>query len=117
VCPEAFRANIVIGPSQIASLSSPGAFAYLEDHWDTLKVGKHDFKMLGACRRCHMVCIDQETAIKSEEPFVTLAKTRRFNGKVFFGIHMCHIPAVFPDTKEAQFPTIAVGDKVMVGHM
>lgn len=37
-----------------------------------------------------MVCIDQETGEKSKggEPFVTLSKTRRFEGKVFFGVHM-----------------------------
>ena len=34
-----------------------------------------------------MVCIDQETAEKDEEPFVTLAKTRRRQGKVYFGVH------------------------------
>lgn len=37
-----------------------------------------------------MVCIDQTTAERSEEPFVTLAKTRRREGegsKVFFGVH------------------------------
>ncbi|KAK3497988.1 pyridoxal phosphate-dependent transferase [Neurospora hispaniola] len=48
------------------------------------------FQMLGSCRRCHMVCIDQTTGSKTAggEPFVTLSKTRRFEGKVFFGVHM-----------------------------
>ncbi|KAJ8132563.1 hypothetical protein O1611_g1068 [Lasiodiplodia mahajangana] len=113
---EVFRANIVIGSSP-ASPTSPETSAYSEDQWDRLRIGMHDFKMLGACRRCHMVCINQETAIKSEEPFITLAKTRRFNGKVFFGVHMCHIPIMAPDTKEAQYPTISVGDKVVVDLM
>ncbi|KAI8632200.1 MOSC N-terminal beta barrel domain-containing protein [Xylariaceae sp. FL1651] len=111
VSAEAFRANIVIGS---LSPSTPKGFAYSEDFWSRLRVGQHDFQMLGACRRCHMVCINQETAIKNEEPFVTLAKTRRFDGKVFFGAHMCHIPARIPNTKEAQSPRIAVGDKVAV---
>ncbi|OTB11603.1 hypothetical protein K445DRAFT_321982 [Daldinia sp. EC12] len=110
VSPEAFRANIVIASPAADSQS----FAYSEDHWSSLKIGQQDFKMLGSCRRCHMVCIDQETAEKSEEPFVTLAKTRRFDGKVFFGTHMCHIPPQRTDTKEAQFPTITVGDEVLV---
>ncbi|EGO53693.1 hypothetical protein NEUTE1DRAFT_53227 [Neurospora tetrasperma FGSC 2508] len=37
-----------------------------------------------------MVCIDQTTGSKTAggEPFVTLTKTRRFEGKVFFGVHM-----------------------------
>ncbi|KAI0413128.1 molybdenum cofactor sulfurase [Xylaria grammica] len=113
ICAEAFRANIVIGSSSV-SPSSLETSAYSEDHWKRLRIGTHDFKMLGACRRCHMVCINQETATKSEEPFITLAKTRRFNGKVFFGVHMCHIPVRTPDTKEAQCPTISVSDKVVI---
>lgn len=113
VSAEAFRANIVIGPPS-ASPTSPETSAYSEDHWDVLRIGAHDFKMLGACRRCHMVCINQETAVKSEEPFITLAKTRRFDGKVFFGVHMCHIPVVPSNTKKAQWPTISVGNKVVV---
>ncbi|KAI1117999.1 molybdenum cofactor sulfurase [Nemania sp. NC0429] len=114
ICAETFRANIVIGPPSASPPISPEASAYSEDHWDALRIGTHDFKMLGACRRCHMVCINQETAIKSEEPFVTLAKTRRFDGKVFFGVHMCHIPAAAPNSEKAQWPTISVGNKVVV---
>ncbi|KAI2635956.1 molybdenum cofactor sulfurase [Xylaria nigripes] len=113
VRPEAFRANIVIGSSSVSGPSSDIS-PYSEDCWDRLKIGTHDFKSLGACRRCHMVCIDQHTATKSEQPFVTLAKTRRFDGKVYFGVHMCHMPTITPDTKEAQYPTISVGDKVLV---
>lgn len=107
---EVFRANIVIG----SLTSGPQPFAYSEDHWSSLRIGQQDFKMLGSCRRCHMVCIDQETAEKSEEPFITLTKTRRFDGKVFFGTHMCHIPSSSTGTKEAQFPTVTVGDSVLV---
>ncbi|KAI2473701.1 PLP-dependent transferase [Annulohypoxylon bovei var. microspora] len=110
VSPEVFRANIVVGATTAGSQS----FAYSEDHWSSLRIGQQDFKMLGSCRRCHMICIDQETAEKSEEPFVTLSKTRRFDGKVFFGTHMCHLPSPSPKTKEAQSPTITVGDKVLV---
>ncbi|KAK7752429.1 hypothetical protein SLS62_005582 [Diatrype stigma] len=109
---EVFRANVVVG----SSTPTPDSFAYSEDHWSRLRIGHQDFKMLGSCRRCHMVCIDQETAGKSEEPFITLARTRRFEGKVFFGTHMCHMPSKWPDSgsKRAQFPTISVGDKVSV---
>ncbi|KAI1329596.1 MOSC N-terminal beta barrel domain-containing protein [Xylariaceae sp. FL0255] len=109
VSPEAFRANIVIRSS-----SESKTLAYSEDHWSKIKIGTHNFQMLGACRRCHMVCINQNTATRSEEPFITLAKTRRFNGRVFFGVHMCHLPALPRDTKEAQYPTITAGDEVVV---
>ncbi|KAI1504308.1 PLP-dependent transferase [Biscogniauxia marginata] len=113
VSPEVFRANIVIGSSTMKSKS----FAYSEDHWSRLQIGGQEFRMMGACRRCHMICIDQETANRNEEPFVTLAKMRRFDGKVFFGTHMCHVPLPNSRTKEAQFPTVAAGDKVLVDPM
>jgi len=32
--------------------------------------------------------VDQFTAVRSEEPFSTLAKTRRIDGKVVFGRHI-----------------------------
>lgn len=103
-----FRANVVLAPTN----KSPPQ-PYSEDHWSTLRIAQQEFKMLGSCRRCHMVCVDQDTAMKDEEPFVTLAKTRRFEGKVFFGSHMCHVPAKVP-TKEQQYPTIQVGDRAVV---
>jgi molybdenum cofactor sulfurtransferase len=104
-----FRANIVLASSE------PGhQQPYAEDYWDTLLIGQQQFQMLGSCRRCHMICIDQETAEKDEEPFVTLAKTRRFESKIFFGSHMCHIP-YRGGTKASQYPTISVGDIVSVG--
>lgn len=104
-----FRANVVIG----SSTPQPPKFAYSEDYWRSLRIGQHEFHMLGSCRRCHMVCVDPETGSKREEPFVTLAKTRRFDGKVFFGTHMCHNPSR-PSTPEEQLPTIKVGDSVVV---
>ena len=103
VLPAVFRANIVIS-------SSDTARPYVEDTWTRLRIGEasHEFEMLGACRRCHMVCINQETAEKSEEPFVTLSKTRRFEGKVFFGTHMCWSPA-----GDGRVPIVRVGDVVL----
>lgn len=105
---EAFRANVVVG-----SLGErTGPLAYAEDHWSTMRIGEQEFRMLGSCRRCHMVCIDQNTAAKSEEPFTTLSKTRRFGGKVFFGTHMCHEPRAGDRARDARLPLIRVGDKV-----
>lgn len=102
-----FRANIVL-----ASSNPEGQKPYAEDEWKTLRIGSHMFEMLGSCRRCHMICVDQETAEKSEEPFVTLAKTRRFESKIFFGTHMCYLPKT-GSSKESQYPTIRIGDVVV----
>jgi molybdenum cofactor sulfurtransferase len=105
-----FRANIVLASSASEDRQQP----YDEDHWESLQIGSERFQMLGSCRRCHMICVDQDTTEKNEEPFVTLAKTRRFESKVFFGSHMSHVPSSLP-YKEHQFPVIKVGDKVSVG--
>ncbi|KAL1892729.1 hypothetical protein Sste5346_006812 [Sporothrix stenoceras] len=120
VAASVFRANIVLD-SPAGEEQPP----YAEDGWSRLVIGEQSFKMLGACRRCHMVCINQETGAKSDEPFVTLTKTRRFDSKVFFGTHMGHDPGeetvyvgdngsgvTALTTPERQFPTIMVGDIV-----
>ncbi|KAK4193525.1 putative molybdenum cofactor sulfurase [Podospora australis] len=107
ISPTVFRANIILGPASDSteeSITEP----YEEDTWSRIRIGpqEHEFDMLGSCRRCHMVCINQKTAVKSQEPFVTLSKTRRFDGKVFFGVHMCY------SGKSKQLPTVKVGDWV-----
>lgn len=127
VSPAVFRANIVLDSRSSPSSPSPSTpdddcddedteRAYAEDNWSRLRIGQQEFKMLGSCRRCHMVCVNQETGEKGEEPFVTLSKTRRFDGKVFFGTHMCHVQQQQPATatREAQNPTVRVGEHVTV---
>ncbi|KAK7536740.1 pyridoxal phosphate-dependent transferase [Phyllosticta citricarpa] len=107
---EVFRANVVIAESL---QSVPGREKpYAEDEWQFVKIGEQLFELLGRCRRCQMVCIDQQTAVKDEEPFVTLAKTRRFNGKVFFGQHACHVRLGDSRSRQAQYATVKVGDAV-----
>lgn len=104
-----FRANIILAPASSNTSQTP----YSEDHWSKIRIGQQEFQMLGSCRRCHMICINQDTAEKDSEPFVTLAKTRRFESKVFFGSHMCHVGSS-DGRKESQWPTIAVGDAVVI---
>lgn len=92
-----FRANIILAQKDN---DTPPASPYDEDTWRSLRIisqrrqdqpqkrsRETDLEMLGSCRRCQMVCIDQTTAEKNEEPFATLAKTRRMGGKVWFGVH------------------------------
>ena len=101
-----FRANIILAEDPA---SSPGSERpYVEDEWRSLRIGHDvDLGVLGGCRRCQMVCVDQGTAEKNEEPFVTLAKTRRKEGKVFFGVHT----ALSEDA--GQVARIRVGDRVV----
>ena len=111
-----FRANLIFDSPRGTDQSLQ--LAYAEDNWCNVRIGQQDFKMLGSCRRCHMVCINQDTAEKGPEPFVTLSKTRRFDGKVFFGTHMCHVPqqgqTLAASTRESQYPTVRVGNRVLV---
>nr|POE63563.1 molybdenum cofactor sulfurase [Quercus suber] len=86
--PSVFRANIVLAEDP---LLPPGQERpWLEDHWDRVRFGDANgptLKCLGGCRRCQMVCIDQGSGEKNQEPFVTLAKSRRVQGRVLFGVH------------------------------
>lgn len=64
-----------------------------------------------------MVCIDPTTGERAEEPFVTLAKTRRLEGeghKVFFGVH-CALASRGDDGggRGSVTGTIRVGDRVV----
>lgn len=102
VAANVFRANIVIAENlpahfhpQYSSLptsstSPPFEQPYIEDTWSSITIGQKNlrFDVLGACSRCQMVCVDQMTAEKREEPLSTLAKTRRVGGKVIFGRHL-----------------------------
>ncbi|PSN64816.1 PLP-dependent transferase [Corynespora cassiicola Philippines] len=107
---DVFRANIVVAESLAYP---PGTEQpYAEDDWRYVQIGQQYFEMLGACRRCQMVCVDQHTAERNQEPFVTLSKTRRFDGRVYFGEHTCHLPLADDASPLVQNPTIMVGDAV-----
>ena len=101
-----FRANIILAED---ATSNPGfERPYAEDDWQSLRMNNDvTLDVLGGCRRCQMVCIDQSTAEKNQEPFVTLAKTRRRQGKVFFGVHT----ALARDANRAR-AKIRAGDRV-----
>ena len=89
---------------------------------DSKQVKKTSLQILAPCRRCQMVCIDQDTAEKSQEPFSTLAKTRRLDVKeqsgqkgVFFGVH-CALDMDQERTGEGDGTvagTIGIGDSMV----
>ena len=105
---EVFRPNIVI--AEKSGCKSCHRQPYVEDRWRYLQIGQEYFQVMGSCRRCQMVCIDPNTGERKQEPFVTLAKTRRFDGKVFFGQHTRHMPHRDYLSAIAGSPTIRVGD-------
>lgn len=105
VLSTAFRANLLFEGIDESSA------AWAEDSWRQLNIGSSRFTLLGPCRRCQMVCVDQQTAERKQEPFVTLAKTRRVSGKVYFGMHMKH--ELNRDANVGQ-QFVTVGDEVTV---
>lgn len=85
VAADVFRGNIVVAErlAQLGDAEQP----YVEDLWSSLRIGPNQLRIdvLDACQRCQMVCIDQFTGLRRNEPFSTLAKTRKIDGKVCFG--------------------------------
>jgi molybdenum cofactor sulfurtransferase len=104
--PYVFRANIIISEQ---SNSPQHHQPFIEDSWKAIQIGEKQLclDILGPCRRCYMVCIDQDTAERNEEPFVTLAKKRRWDGKVWFGVHASL------RVTEMNYPTLCAGDVIV----
>jgi molybdenum cofactor sulfurtransferase len=105
VSADSFRGNIVIAEEAIApARENP----YAEEGWTDLRLGRDvnaRFTVLGPCQRCQMVCVDQKNASRRREPFSTLSKTRRRDGRVWFGMHMA--------LTSSSPCYIQVGDRVM----
>jgi uncharacterized protein YcbX len=89
-----FRPNVVID----------GDAPFAEDGWKRVRIGDVSFHVAGRCDRCVFTTIHPETLEKGPEPIRTLARHRRRDGKVFFGIWL---------TPEAP-GELAVGDPVEV---
>ena len=109
---DSFRANIVIAQDlPPGKRESP----YFEDRWKSLQVGEDESNrlvVLGPCQRCPMVCVDQQTGKKRQEPYATLAKTRRRDGGVWFGIHVCLARDGDKESAMARSRFVKVGDTV-----
>ncbi|KAF9926698.1 hypothetical protein FBU30_003774 [Linnemannia zychae] len=96
---DSFRANFVTKGQQNG---------FEEDHWTRIQIGQQVFDILGPCRRCHMVTIDQLTAMKNSDVFLALSKHRKSaGGQIFFGMHMLHRP----DLSVAPYK-VKVGDMI-----
>ena len=110
VAADSFRGNIVVAEELCGGQpESP----YEEDDWQSLVIGNNvdtPFEIMGPCQRCQMVCVDQKSAQRRQEPFSTLSKTRRRAGKVYFGVHLCLADAA-DDERRAL---VRVGDRVTV---
>lgn len=73
-----FRPNLVVA----------GAPAWAEDRWRTVRIGVASFRVVKACDRCVFTTIDTATARTGREPLPTLARYRRWEGKVWFAVNL-----------------------------
>ncbi len=65
---DRFRGNLVIS----------GGAPFAEDTWGKIRLGTQVFQCMGRCTRCQMICVDQSSGMRSQEPLKTLATFRRF---------------------------------------
>ncbi|KAL4893844.1 molybdenum cofactor sulfurase [Aspergillus ambiguus] len=113
VAADVFRANIIVAenlPHQLANTERP----YIEDRWTSFTVGpdRLPFDVLGPCQRCQMVCIDQYSGARRDEPFSTLAKTRKVGSQIVFGRHAAVAVHGDGDGVEEGSRTVMAGDVV-----
>ena len=76
-----------------------------EDGWSTLTVGEVELRFADTCGRCVMTTIDPDVQTTGKEPLRTLARHRRWDGEVWFGIQMVPV----------RFGTLSVGEEARVG--
>jgi len=95
-------------PSVVVS----GTVAWAEDGWRLLRIGGTGFRAVKGCDRCVMTTIDPDTAAGGKEPIATLARSRRWDGKVWFGMNL--IPNLPPGGNAGAAPQIRVGDLVEI---
>jgi uncharacterized protein YcbX len=97
------------GPLAIArfrpSLVVSGAAPFAEDGWTRIRIGEAEFRVVKGCDRCVLTTLDPETGEKQMEPIATLARHRKWDGKVWFASNL------IPDTAGA---VLRVGDPVEV---
>lgn len=89
-----FRPNLVVA----------GTAPWAEDARRRIRVGEVAFRVAEPCGRCVITTTDQRTARCGKEPRRTLARYRRFDGKLVFGQHL--VPE--------KTGTVQVGDMVRV---
>jgi uncharacterized protein YcbX len=73
-----FRPNVVIS----------GAPAWAEDGWHRVRIGPVSFRVAKGCDRCVLTTVNPDTAAKGHEPLFTLAKHRRWDQKIWFGVNL-----------------------------
>jgi uncharacterized protein YcbX len=99
-----FRPNLVVA----------GAPAFAEDGWRRIRVGEVEFRVLTPCIRCVLTTIDPDTAVRTKEPLVTLARHRRIGQKLLFAMNLVPEAPLASRVPEDPNGSVRVGDRVEV---
>ncbi|KAI8325979.1 PLP-dependent transferase, partial [Martensiomyces pterosporus] len=87
--PMQYRPNIIVKSAVPATAPHKGRHRPLEPfaelRWTHVRLGKATLQVSGLCRRCQMIGVNQESAQVLKEPYSTLARKMRIDGKVIFG--------------------------------
>jgi molybdenum cofactor sulfurtransferase len=63
-------------PNFVVECAKNGGRPFAEDNWDHIAINNAAFQVCGGCTRCHMICVDQLTGAKTNEPLRTLLAMR-----------------------------------------
>ncbi|KAJ1913773.1 hypothetical protein LPJ71_002446 [Coemansia sp. S17] len=107
--PLQYRPNIVVRSSLRGIGSTREIEPFEEFKWTGVTIGDIRLQVSGPCRRCQMIAIDQESAKSLKEPYSTLARKMRVDGKVVFGIYLDIIDGATSFTRTASANTIQSG--------
>ncbi|KAJ2083150.1 hypothetical protein H4R24_001063 [Coemansia sp. RSA 988] len=80
--PMQYRPNLIIKSHQTGTRKIR---PFEELNWETVTIGNVTLSVTGLCRRCQMISIHQDSARRLKEPYSTLARKMRVDGKVVFG--------------------------------
>jgi uncharacterized protein YcbX len=83
---DRFRPNVVVD----------GTLAWAEDDWRRIRIGGGAaspdsgvvFRVPKPCGRCVVTTTDQRTAERGREPLLTLARHRRLDSHLLFGVNL-----------------------------
>ena len=85
-----------------------------------MRIGPVTFRAAKGCDRCVFTTIDPDTAAKGHEPLFALARHRRWDGKVWFGVTL--IPdeagpdASDPPRRPGRDPRPGIRPRVWAAH-
>lgn len=73
-----FRPNVVVDTD----------LPFAEDTWRQLRIGTVSFRAVKPCSRCALTTINPDTLQTGPEPIRTLARHRKWDGKVWFAVNL-----------------------------